>query len=101
MRVTIQEVAIPVMSSIGYGRGVDDLGSVVVVAGDHRPMRDIGEAIRRGEAVTVDVSPWQILGEDDLDEFTLADLFGPHRVCSCGCGATLPEGYDEAGRRSG
>lgn len=43
--VTVERVSIPAMSSIGFGYGRTEDGRYVEIAGDHRPMRDLGEAI--------------------------------------------------------
>lgn len=45
MSITVHRVNIPAMSTIGYGWGTNDAGEAVHFVGDHRPMRDIGEAI--------------------------------------------------------
>lgn len=49
MTVTVHvlEVNIPAMSTIGFAKGIDEDGNEVEFAGDHRPMRDIGEAVIR------------------------------------------------------
>lgn len=50
------------MTTIGYGYGIDDEGHDVKFAGDHRPMRHLGEAIADAdEPVYVDLEGWQIL----------------------------------------
>lgn len=58
MTITVTRVNIPAMSTIGYGFGTDEDGNEVEFVGDHRPMRDIGEAIARArtpdELPTVD-----------------------------------------------
>lgn len=52
MRVTVTKVQIPAWSTLGFGWGTNEQGKTVQFAGDHRPLRDIGEAIRsaRSEA---------------------------------------------------
>ncbi len=51
------------MSTIGYGYGTDALtGEEIRFCGDHRPMRDFGEALRHSDEMpTVELEPWQIL----------------------------------------
>lgn len=62
MRVHIESVNIPAYSTIGYGYGTDlETGELVEFVGDHRPMRDIGEAIAAGEYVETDLEGWEIL----------------------------------------
>jgi hypothetical protein len=43
--ITVTQISIPAMSTIGYGFGTDEDGNEVEFVGDHRPMRDIGDAI--------------------------------------------------------
>lgn len=65
MRVQVDRVNIPAMSTLGYGWGtVVGTDRRVQFAGDHRPMRDLGEALREGEPVEVDVEAYQIIGEE-------------------------------------
>ncbi len=45
-RVTVERINIPPMSTTGYGWGRDEDGNTISFFGDHRPMRDIGEAIQ-------------------------------------------------------
>lgn len=40
-----------------------DSGRRVRFGGDHRPMRDVREALAAGDEVLVDLEGWQILGE--------------------------------------
>ncbi len=66
MRVTVYRVSIPAMSTIGYGFGVSEGGQRVSFVGDHRPMRDLGEAVAAAESaedlpVVDDLDPWQIV----------------------------------------
>ena len=69
MRVRVTRVSIPSMSTIGYGWGTDTTtGKPVKFAGDHRPMRHLGEAIvearaAHADAPVVELEDWQILGE--------------------------------------
>lgn len=65
MKVRVSSVYIGYMATVGQGRGhVEGDGREVVFAGDHRPMREIGEAISHGKTVIVDVEEWQILSLD-------------------------------------
>lgn len=62
MRVAVDHVRVPAMSTIGYGYGVAvETGEDIVFAGDHRPMRGLAEAVQSGESVEVELEPWQIL----------------------------------------
>jgi hypothetical protein len=65
MNVTVEHVNIPPMSTIGYGFGHDEAGNSISFVGDHRPMRDIGEAIAaakdRDELPVADVPDTAIL----------------------------------------
>jgi hypothetical protein len=45
MIITVHRVSIPAWSTIGYGFGRGEDGQAYEFVGDHRPMRDIGEAI--------------------------------------------------------
>lgn len=49
MRVLVTNVHIPAWSTLGYGKGIDEEGDEVAFVGDHRPMRDLGEALRDSE----------------------------------------------------
>lgn len=70
IRVRVEQVSIPAMSTIGTGRGREvlssgKLGKEVVFAGDHRPMRDLGEAVaaakRKRDLPIADVPTWAVL----------------------------------------
>jgi hypothetical protein len=63
MKVEVHRVNIPAMSTIGYGWGTDvEDGSEVQFAGDHRPMRHLGEALAQAsEPIEVELEDWQIL----------------------------------------
>jgi hypothetical protein len=54
------------MSSLAYGYGKDDAGKEVQFVGEHRPMRDIGEAIAAAsseeELPTTQLEDYQIIG---------------------------------------
>jgi hypothetical protein len=64
MTIRVTRINIPAMSTIGYGWGTDDGGRRVSFAGDHRPMRHIGEAMQHttsDDPVTVELEDWQVL----------------------------------------
>lgn len=50
MQVTVTHIQIPSMSTIGYGEGFGPAGETVTFVGDHRPMRNIGEAIHEAQS---------------------------------------------------
>lgn len=60
MIVYVDAVSIPAMSTIGYGEGYAEDGRRIRFAGDHRPMRHLGEVIADGP-VAVEIEDWQIL----------------------------------------
>lgn len=46
MKVMVEEIIVPAGSSLGFGRGTTDDGSVeVIFAGDHRAMRDLAMSL--------------------------------------------------------
>lgn len=51
------------MSTIGYGYGFNvETGAEIRFCGDHRPLRNLGEALRSAtEPPEVEIEPWQIL----------------------------------------
>jgi hypothetical protein len=63
MRVRVFRVSIPAMSTIGYGFGTEiETGEEIRFGGDHRPFRDLGEALHSAsEPVQAEIEPWQIL----------------------------------------
>jgi hypothetical protein len=63
MRVRIFRVSIPAMSTIGFGFGTAiETGEEIRFCGDHRPLRDLGEALRSAsEPLQAEVESWQIL----------------------------------------
>jgi len=64
----LERVTIPASSTIGYGLGVDQHGRGVHFAGDHRPLRQLGEALAAtDEPIVVEVEPWQVLAIEDAD----------------------------------
>ena len=64
MNVRVHRINIPAWSTIGYGYGVDSVdGKPVTFTGDHRPMRSLGEELRRvGAPIEAYIEPWQIIG---------------------------------------
>ena len=62
MRVQVQRVHIPALSTVGYGEGLDPQDRRVTFLGDHRPMRELGRALPDAmEPVYAEVEAWQIL----------------------------------------
>jgi hypothetical protein len=74
MRVQLYRVHIPAMSTLGYGYGYDTAsGAKVSFVGEHRSVRDLGEALRSGGGpVEVKVEDWQTLAVEPLDEMAKA-----------------------------
>jgi hypothetical protein len=67
VRIQLYHICIPAMSTIGYGYGVDIAnGNRISFVGEHRPMRDLGEALRSGAGpIEVNVEDWQTLARQD------------------------------------
>jgi len=62
MRIRVQRVHIPALSTIGYGEGHDPAERRVRFVGDHRPMRELGRAVSTAsEPVYAEVEDWQIV----------------------------------------
>jgi hypothetical protein len=62
MRIQVQRVSIPAMSTIGYGEGLDETNRHVTFLGDHRPMRDLGRALPNAtEPIYAEVEAWQLV----------------------------------------
>lgn len=66
MKLTVVNVHVPPMSTLGYGIGTDETGKRIHFAGDHRPMRDLAEAANYAwkhnqELLTIEIEAWQIL----------------------------------------
>lgn len=66
--VTVQRVMVPQGSTVGFGLGTTDDGSVeVIFAGDHRLMSELRNAVAAGfEPVVADVPEWAILARHEL-----------------------------------
>ena len=65
IRVRVDRVTIAPMSTVGIGYGADvETGERVRFAGDHRPMRRLGEALqrceRRDELPIAEVPEWAV-----------------------------------------
>ena len=56
MTLTLTHIAIPARSTVGYGYGLDDTGQLVCFAGDHRLLRQLGEALQAGGRVRLEVA---------------------------------------------
>ena len=68
MTITLNRVTIPAWSTIGYGLGVDEHGRRVRFAGDHRPLRQLGEALAGAdEPILVEVESWQVVAIEEAD----------------------------------
>ena len=66
MTLTLERITIPADSTIGYGLGVDEDGRRVRFAGDHRPLRHLGEALAVAEEpILVEVDDWQVLSIEE------------------------------------
>jgi hypothetical protein len=67
VKIKVNEIRIPAESTVGYGRGIDEDGNEIHWVGDHRPMRQLAEAIESGvledtdEFIELDLEDWQIL----------------------------------------
>ena len=63
MRVRVFMVSVPAMSTIGYGEGIEtETGEEIRFCGDHRPLRDLGNALRyASEPPEVEIESWQSL----------------------------------------
>jgi hypothetical protein len=63
MRVRVFSVSVPVLSTIGYGQGIAiESGKEIRFCGDHRPLRDICEALRSAsEPPVAEIEHWQVL----------------------------------------
>ncbi len=63
MRVQVFGVRIPALSTIGYGYGINvKTGAEIRFYGDHRPLRNLGEALRlASQPPEVEIESWQIL----------------------------------------
>lgn len=85
--ITVYRINIPAMSTIGHGYGKDEEGKDIRFVGDHRPMRDIGEAIAAAKS------------EDDLPQvepegYQVIEVKLP-RYYECGiCGHNHPWDWD-------
>ena len=65
MNVHVTRVSIPAWSSVGYGEGwielPDGTTRMVTFVGDHRPMRNLGDALHDAtEPLIADVPDWAL-----------------------------------------
>lgn len=77
MTITVHAINIPAMSTIGTGYGYDEDGNHVIFAGDHRPLRHLGEHLafcaEEGlDPPEVDLEDWQILSVRTREEVACA-----------------------------
>jgi len=63
MKVRVRRIQVPALSTIGYGYGTDvETGEEIRFCGDHRPMRDLGEAMHGAEEPPLaEIESWQVL----------------------------------------
>ena len=64
MTVSVMNINIEAMSTIGRGWGYDDEGNEVRFWGDHREMRNIGAAMQYASSddpIVVNLEWWQII----------------------------------------
>lgn len=70
--VQVTRIQIPAYSTLGWGEGlhVDATGTYLVVwAGDHRPMKDILDALRvTHDPLLVQIEQWQVQRMDLLPD---------------------------------
>ena len=65
--IILEQVTAPELSTIGYGLGVNEEGHRVRFVGDHRPLRQLGEALAGAdEPILVEVEDWQIFSIDEV-----------------------------------
>jgi hypothetical protein len=67
MRVLIQQIMIPAMSTVGYGAGIDLVRlQSVSFCGDRRPLADIQTAqnLRPNVPIIAVIEDWQVIGGD-------------------------------------
>jgi hypothetical protein len=65
MRLIVQRIHHNPGETITIGVGTDDEGHEVRFAGDWRPMREIADAIERGEEPEAEIPDWAVLGPLD------------------------------------
>lgn len=62
MKVFVDHITVPAGSTLGYGDGKDAAGEPVRFAGDHRPMRDLGELLAvSDEPIGIEIETWQVI----------------------------------------
>ncbi len=59
----IKAVEVPAMSSVGFAEAIlSDTGEYIQICGDHRALREIGEALRTAnEPIQAEIEAWQIV----------------------------------------
>ena len=75
MLVLVNEIHVPIGSTIGVGRGKDPDGKTVWFGGDHRPMVGLMQAMEQGEQAMVSVDTWQVITDMSLVCETLGHDF--------------------------
>jgi len=66
MLVTVNEVHVPLGSTVGVGRGKGPDGKTIWFGGDYRPMLDLMDAANGPEEVKVSIGTWQVITDMDL-----------------------------------
>lgn len=66
MKLKVTEIRIPPMSTVGYGEGIDEEGRTVSWVGDHRPMRELAEALEGVDTfIEIELEDWQLLSVEE------------------------------------
>lgn len=68
MKIIVNHVRIPAMSTVGILTGTDENGNTVTFALDHGPAYHIGQDVAAGEIVEIEPEPWMILSITDPNE---------------------------------
>lgn len=64
MEIRVEQILVPAGSSVGYGVGTTDDGTVeVIFAGDHRAMVLMWQALDEGSEVVAEVPEWAVLAK--------------------------------------
>lgn len=65
MKIAVEHISIPAMSTVGIGYGTTEDGRKVTFVGDQRPMRDLGRALAESrEPLTAEIEEYQLLSVD-------------------------------------
>jgi hypothetical protein len=67
MYATVTRVNVPADSTLGYGEAVDDEGTTYAFAGDHRPMRYLGQSLDEGYEPRIDLDNGMILAINKVE----------------------------------